>query len=257
MLRRLLSIAAVLLASISTEAAEPQPPFSCEVIRPISKVDSLRSTMAALALAGKRRAVGVPSTPIEIDVMEVYGPQLLHEAGSAETAVALVQYQIDTTNLALSDSGLANIRLRLRHVRFSQKYDRFPPDNPIGPEIEQDRQYYGADLLGFAVGQTPYGIGAAACRPLAYGLDCGVHWVQSVNFTVFPLAYVHEVGHNLGADHDAPNTMPRDVDPHPFARAHCEPGQWRTLMSYGNPCSRTRCCCSRTRNACSEAFRRA
>lgn len=235
MLRRLLPVMAVLLVSGMAEG-QPETPFGCEVIRPVSEVDMLRSTIAALSHGGRRRAVRVPSGPIEIDVMEVYGPQLLHDAGSAEAAMALVQHQVDTTNLALSDSGLGHIRLRLRHTRFSRNYDRFPMGHP-GPEIVQDREYYGADLLGFAVGEMPLGFGAAACRPPAYGPSCGLHWVQSINFTTYPLAYVHEVGHNLGADHDAPNAMPRDVDPHPFARAHCVPGQWRTLMSYGSPCS--------------------
>jgi hypothetical protein len=233
-LRRGLSLVAVLLVS-ATIAAQPEVPLGCEVIRPVSKVDMLRNTISALSTGARRRAVRVPSGLIEIDVMEVYGPQFLHEAGSAEVAKALVQHQIDRTNLALSDSGLGDVRLRLRHVRFSQNYDRFPMGHP-GPEIVQDREHYGADLLGFVVGEMPFGFGGAACRPPAYGPGCGLHWVQSINLIEYPLAYVHEIGHNLGADHDAPNALPRDIDPHPFARAHCVPGQWRTLMSYGDPC---------------------
>jgi hypothetical protein len=235
MLRQLLSIVAVLLVSLTIQAESPAP-FGCEVIRPVAEADMLRSTMAALSHGAKRRSVGVGVTPIEIDVLEVYGPELLRGAGNAEAARTLLQFQVDTTNRALSDSGLGNIRLRLRHVRFSQDYDRFPGNN-AGPEIEQDRQYYGADLLGFAVGETPSGIIGAACRPPAYGPGCGVHWLHQANFAQFPFAFVHEIGHNLGADHDAPNAMPRDVDPHPFARAHCVPGQWRTVMSYGSPCN--------------------
>ncbi|MGZ7078091.1 MAG: M12 family metallo-peptidase [Thermoanaerobaculia bacterium] len=195
----------------------------------------MRGTIAALSQGSRRRAVGVSDGPIQIDVMEVYGPTFLHQIGSAEKAAIVIQHQIATTNQALQNSGLGKISLNLRHARFSRDYDSFPAPNPAA-DIVQDRAYFGADLLGFGVGSTPIGIAAAACRPPAYGPDCGVHWVQTQNYLQHPDAYAHEVGHNLGGDHDAPNTMPREVDPHPYARAHCEPGQWRTIMSYGNPC---------------------
>lgn len=235
MVRQLVSLVAVLFASVAIEAQTPAP-IGCEVIRPVAEADLLRSTMAALSHGGKRRSVGAVLNPIEIDVLEVYGPELLRGAGSAEAAKRIVQYQIDAANQALSDSGLGNVRLRLRHVRFSPHYDRFPAD-ATGPEINQDRQYFGADLLGFAVGEMPIGFAGAACRPRAYGPNCSTHWVHQGNFRQNPLPFVHELGHNLGADHDAPNAMPREFDPHPFARAYCVPGQWRTLMSYGSPCN--------------------
>ena len=234
---RLLPFLIGFLFAVPLQAA-PETPFACEVIRPTSQADTLQITMSALTEGARRRAVVGNPSPIQIDVMEVYGPVMLHNAGSAETAAAVLQHAVDTSNQALKDSGLGYITLRLRHVRFSQNYDTFPGPAP-GQEIKDDRQYYGADLIGFAVGTTPLGIGAAGCRPPTYGPDCGDHWVQSVNFFQYPLAYVHEVGHNLGADHDAPNAPPRNTDSHPFARAHCAPGQWRTLMSYGNPCFAT------------------
>jgi hypothetical protein len=232
MFRHLLLALAVLAVFKPLEAVA-QAPFACEVTRPVAEEDTLRRTMSALLNSTRRRAVG--PGPVEIDVMEVYGPQLLHEAGDAETARVLIQHQVDSTNVALRDSGLANITLRLRHARFSTKYDSFQTAT-AGPEIDQDQRYYGADLLGFMVGTTPLGITAAACRPPSYGPFCGRHWVQASNLLQSPVPYVHELGHNLGADHDAPNAMARDVDPHPYARAHCVPGQWRTVMSYGSPC---------------------
>jgi hypothetical protein len=206
--------------------------FSCHVER--ATKDMPHSVIASLSNTAKRRAIG--AQPIPIDLMEVYGPWHLRQAGSVEAAETLVQHQVDATNTALHDSGLGTIRLRLRHIRFSQKHDRFPPEVDPAVAFEADRRYFGADLLGLAVGETPIGIAGLACRPPAYGPGCGVHWVHFSNFTVSPVAFVHEVGHNLGADHDAPNAMPREVDPHPFARAHCVPGLWRTVMSYGNPC---------------------
>lgn len=229
---RKLFVAFALMLTLPPAGVLAQTPFGCDVIRPVSEDDTLRRTMSALLSSTRRRAVG--PGPIEIDVMEVYGPQLLRDAGDAETARAFIQHHVDAVNTAFADSGLANIRLRLRHALFSQHHDRFRTSS--GPEVEQDRQYYGADLLGFIVGEMPLGFGAAACRPPSYTPFCGVHWVQAVNLTEFPIPYIHEVGHNLGADHDAPNAMARDVDPHPYARAHCVPGQWRTLMSYGNQC---------------------
>ena len=234
MTRPLLPLVIALLTSVTLQAA-PETPFGCEVIRPVSQVDSLRNTMAALSAGSRHRAVGGGDGTVQIDVMEVYGPTFLHQAGSAEKAAIVVQHLIDTTNEALRNSGLGYIHLDLRHTRFSRDYDAFPGPNPAA-DIQQDRSYYGADLLGFGVGSTPIGIAAAACRPPAYGPGCGVHWVHTGNYFEHPEAYAHEVGHNLGGDHDAPNAMPREVDPHPFARAHCEPGKWRTIMSYGSPC---------------------
>lgn len=235
MTRPLLPLVIALLTAVTLQAA-PETPFGCEVIRPTSQVDSLRNTMAALAAGSRHRAVGGGDGTTQIDVMEIYGPTFLHQVGSADKAAIVIQHVVDTTNEALRNSGLGYIHLNLRHTRFSRDYDAFPTANPAA-DIQQDRAYFGADLIGFGVGSTPIGIAAAACRPPAYGPDCGVHWVQTGNYLQHPDAYAHEVGHNLGGDHDAPNTMAREVDPHPFARAHCEPGQWRTIMSYGNPCT--------------------
>ena len=152
----------------------------------------------------------------------------------------MIQNAVDVTNTALHDSGDPGIQLRLVRTEFSARYPNQVVDDTSAFEYDGDmlaeRQAFGADLVGFFVGRITGAVGLGYRPTYFTDPSLGFHWVAGSFFdTAFTFA--HEVGHNLGGDHEPPEAEPSSSDPFPFARAYTLPKVWRSILAQGTTCS--------------------
>ena len=170
-----------------------------------------------------------------IDIMVVYTPKARREAGNID---ALIQLAIDNTNRIWGNTDIRS-RLRLVHkyeTNYAEGTDmgvilRHLTD--IGDdrmeEVHELRDRYRADLVSLIIGDNPN--------------SCGRAWIASKatrGFSVVPqdceagnYSFAHEVGHNMGAEHDPDHSGPDSA--FPFGHGLCNTdSNWRTVMSYSS-----------------------
>jgi len=181
----------------------------------------------------------------EIDVLVVYTDEAAASGGGASGVEATVALAIEEANRSFTDSGVA-ARLRLLDARATS-YDEsdfdfhqtllrlaLPGDGHLD-DAPTWRDELGADHVVLIVDHAgPYaGIGyqmtdtnAAVFAPSAYS-------VVSRDYATGHYTFVHEIGHNLGANHDPANAT--DGYRHD-ARGHQNPSaEYRTVMAYSCP----------------------
>ena len=147
----------------------------------------------------------VATTPV-IDILALYTPKAALEAGGdtqAETQIASAE---PLANLALTNSAI-NARFRIVRIEKATGYtgsddntglDAFR-DGTAGVDARGLRDKYGADIVVlFTSGGS--GVGYTPVLPDASTADSGF---SLMNITYIPNSTMtHEIGHNMGADHD-------------------------------------------------------
>jgi peptidyl-Asp metalloendopeptidase len=187
-------------------------------------------------------AVASPAAVSTVDIFVYYTSALRTQVGSAEVQNRIAQY-VSQSNLAYQRSGIAG---QLRLVGFAEL--AVPdPDNPVSQlnafssnaTVLSQRDTSQADLVALLVSRFSTDTTTTA--------TCGVGWIgpwENAAFTVTasrPLCsytFVHEVGHNLGAQHapedySAENPPPGGANYPAYARGYKAPnGAFRTVMAY-------------------------
>lgn len=155
-----------------------------------------------------------------IDVMVVYTPQALADAGSFAAIDNRIHRAIAETNFLLAQSGV-NAGVRLVHedeVNYTESgtlaTDLGRLQNPADgymDNVQALRARYGADLVSLWVGSGDEGGRAFQPDDLATSRpDYGFNIVQEP-YAVDNFVFAHETGHNLGAGHDRSDTTPRNI----------------------------------------------
>ena len=166
-------------------------------------------------------------TPI-IDVMVVYTPRASILTGGSDAMEALINLAIDESNDAYTHSG-ANLQIRLVHhqqVAYTEGMgEQFTPalyaiTNPYDNKMDnvhELRDIYGADAVVLLINDTSY---------------CGLgwSWQQGDNFAMNAFSvtstacatgyysFAHELGHNMGLQHDFENAdVAREAARYPYA----------------------------------------
>ncbi|WP_426516226.1 cell wall-binding repeat-containing protein [Diaminobutyricibacter sp. McL0618] len=178
-----------------------------------------------------RGRAGAPLTTV--DVLVGYASAL------GGTAKAAITQRITETNTALATSGV-NIRLNLMAVTpvaYTQAPTGLSKDIEnlrIGSEglavLHNQRDAIGADLVAMIVPRTNGACGWGYLPPDGLSVtafDC---------LSGYSLA--HEIGHNLGSDHDYANSSMLDR-PYAFSYGHQVAGIARDIMAY--PCANADC----------------
>ena len=202
----------------------------------------------------------------EIDVFVIWTSSAKEMFGGTGSVQASIDLAVVETNDAYAASGAAQ---RIRLVGTVQAdYDE-PGDIEIHlrrlvnrsdghlDEIHDLRDSYAADLVHLALGSGCTSFGSIG---LAYVMDDPSPSFESSAFSasVFcdlnlsgtglsSLAFAHELGHNMGLQHDR-YTGPRALNkPYPYSHGYvnqkafedgaAERARWRTIMSYNNQCA--------------------
>lgn len=183
----------------------------------------------------------MPQCPSSIDVLIVYTAQARTSAGGETALRALANACIASTNLAYDNSGIAT---RARAVRIAEvSYDesnvlntdllrlRIPGDGYLD-EVHALRNSAGADAVCLLVASSgTCGIAYVMSTPAA-SFESLAFSVVSTSCAVGNLSFAHELGHNLGCEH---NQGQGSNGAFPFAYGHRFTGlsgtQWRTVMS--------------------------
>jgi hypothetical protein len=173
------------------------------------------------------------------DVLICYTPQARIDAGGTAAMEATLVGAIEQANSAHRDSG-APVEFRLVHMaetnytevgtgtdlsRFRNTSDGFMD------EVHALRNDYGADLMHLVIAQSSAfcGIGYLMGN-VSTGFNTSAFGV-TVRTCIPNRTLTHEIGHNMGCHHDAPNAG--GTPAFPYSYGYRTPNdQYRTIMAY-------------------------
>ena len=187
--------------------------------------------------AAKRRELA--ARKITIDVMLLYTPKVASKYLDIETD--LIALSIEQANDSFAGSGLGNIKLNLVHDQqvkyeegkgqhFAHLYQMADGKGPFA-EVHRLRNEKRADVVVLIVDDAS-GCGlstrVAAEAEEAYAV---------VHHTCAALTYsiAHEIGHIIGARHDA--GLDPSSSPFPYGHGYVNGTKWRDIMSYRESCN--------------------
>lgn len=228
---------------------EPRKPVPASVEPPSKAKRGLEPVdIAAMeAQFGRRprlapRAVTYPAGVPIVDVMVVYTANARLAVGGTANMLAMINLGVDETNQAYINSGI-NMRIRLvytyetSYVETSMNADLDAISNPSDgkmDEVHTIRDWIGADLVSLWTTQSEYcGLGWMATSATD---DFSAWAFSTVSYSCATgyFSFGHEMGHNLGANHDRKNSDGQGV--FPYAYGYQDPaGKFRTIMAYNCP----------------------
>ncbi|GEM_PF-1768394 len=180
-----------------------------------------------------------------IDVLVVYTPAARNAAGGTASIQALAVSAIEATNQSYLNSGVqTTVRLaHLAEVDYSES-GSFGTDlsnlrTGVVPDALELREIFDADLVAMLSNST----GACGIGYLMQDLDPGF---ESLGFSVTRyscavgnLSFAHELGHNMGCQHDVGNAGSNPLFPYSFGwRWTTNGGQLRRSVMAYSPGSR-------------------
>ncbi len=193
-----------------------------------------------------------------IDIMVVYTPGARQAAGGTAGVELEIDANIAISNVSFANSGMSP-RLRLVHTA---EVDYVEADSPVTDlyriSLKDDgfmdhvhalRDTVHADLVVLLVNSrdgNPRGVAWLLPSLDASWADATGFSVSAVEYSVPFLVVPHEIGHNMGADHDW------YADDDPFDQVHTYghgqvglEGGWATIMAYRGLCARHGVPCDR------------
>mgnify|MGYP002082845007 CR=1 FL=1 len=170
-----------------------------------------------------------------IDVLLLYTTPVKTSLGGEAQAQTFAQSAIDSANTAYLNS---KIRLRLRLVRAQET--TFAETGSLSTELSGFRaaaetttlrNQYNADLVAMISNSADNcGIGYLGNSG---GNTSAAFTVTSRTCVVGNLSFAHELGHNMGSQHNPENGSGAAF---PYSYGHYVNGNFRTVMSYVDPC---------------------
>jgi hypothetical protein len=208
--------------------------FHCEAVEPETES---RVHVLVVNPTMRHRAVHLPNDNYTIDLAEFYTPLAMAGAGGQAQMEALIQAAVAMLNESVRRSGIQNLTFRLVYtgtIQFDERDPKLTSYQDVlnfitgSTEASASRSRVGADLVGLWID----GGGGIAWAPRYYGAfrpSNGFH-VIGRTLGLYVAGFEHEVGHNLGLQHDPPMVSASGSDDFPFARGVCT-AQFITVMS--------------------------
>ncbi len=172
-----------------------------------------------------------------LDVLVVYTTATKNFLGGDAQAQTFAQQAIDSTNTTYLNSRVRQ-RLRLVHAQEYEFTETGNSSSDLGTlranaTVQGWRNERSADLVAM-IGEVSdvcgiaYLIGGATQGGSAYS-------ITARSCAVGNLTFAHELGHNMGSNHNPENSG--STPAFPFSYGHWINGQFRTVMSYTNQCT--------------------
>lgn len=174
-----------------------------------------------------------------MDIMVAYTPEARVSAGSESAILATIDLAVLETNQAYANSGI-DYRLQLVKTHevnyaevssFTEMLGRLKnPNDGNMDEIHGLRDMYGADLVTLIVGGSQYcGLGYLMTNP-GPGFESWAFSVVARGCATGFYSFAHELGHNLGCQHDRDHAGSGAYD---WSYGHrASDSSWRTIMAY-------------------------
>jgi hypothetical protein len=179
--------------------------------------------------------VGVDSGD-RIDVLVVYTTATKNVLGGDAQAQAHAQAAIDATNTAYRNSKIRQ-RVRLVHSQeFVYTESTGSADLSAlrnNPTIQALRNTHQADLVA-EISEVTGVCGIGYLMGGAAGNQNNGFTVTARSCAVGNLSFAHELGHNMGSQHNPENGS---GPTYPYGFGHYINGSYRTVMSYVDPCA--------------------
>ena len=174
-----------------------------------------------------------------VTVLVVYSAEARAEAGGTAQIEARIANAMDGANTALANSRVSS-RYQLVHAAELPLANTFEPDLEdlrADSRVTSLRDAWRADLVAAIYGgNLRYcGLGYLMNRPGGGFAPWAYSWsvLNCLAFYVLP----HEMGHNLGLDHDPANGSPPSEASFPWSFGHFVDGSYSTVMSYSSACT--------------------
>ncbi|MFV0544320.1 MAG: M12 family metallo-peptidase [Marinicella pacifica] len=177
-----------------------------------------------------------------VDVIVVYTPEARVGAGGHNAIKATAQAAVDAMNSSLVNSLVDTeiVLLYAGEVNYNDSGDSSADLNWLrySAEVETLKNLYGADMTALLVeSMGGCGRGYVMRNPGAGFRDWAVQ-VTRRSCAVGNLSFAHEFGHNMGLEHNPENSSATSTTAsYAWSFGHYHSGQYRTVMSYSNPCT--------------------
>lgn len=173
---------------------------------------------------------------VTLDVLVLYSATAAADEG-AGALEARIQHAVDLGNTVLANSQIPG-RLRLVHTEQAPFAEAGTAATDLlnlasSAGVSDLRTQHQADLVGLVVENSDAGGIARVLREVGANGDR-----SQAFFTVRRqrlgghLTFIHEIGHNLGAEHDPANAVCPDEASRPYSFGHFVDGEFRTVMAY-------------------------
>ncbi len=178
-----------------------------------------------------------------VEVMVLYTPQARSEAGGTAQVEAVAQNAVDITNLAYANSQIT-VRMYLVHTEEATRNDSGNISADLSwlsgnADVATLRNTHAADMVSLLVsnGGNACGVGYVQRSP-GSGFASSAFQVTALSCAVGNLSFAHEFGHNMGCEHNPEDSSAWPANgSYPWSYGHWYSGNYRTVMSYANPCS--------------------
>lgn len=186
---------------------------------------------------GRNPEAGVDSGD-RIDVLVVYTTATKNNLGGDAQAQTHAQQAIDATNTAYINSKI-NQRVRMVHTQEFVYTETASGQTDLSnlranASIGTLRDTHNADLVAM-IGEIQGACGVGYLMGGAVGGNSNnAFTVTARSCAVGNLSFAHELGHNMGSQHNPENGS---GPTYPYGFGHYVNGSYRTVMSYVDPCT--------------------
>lgn len=171
-----------------------------------------------------------------VDVMVVYTPASKNILGGDSQAQAFAQSSVDITNTTYINSKIVQ-RVRLahsqEHVYTEGTFSTDLSNLRNNANIQALRTTHQADLVAL-VSESTGACGIGYLMGASTGNQNNAFTVTARSCAVGNLSFPHELGHNMGSQH---NPESGSGGTFPYSYGHWINGNYRTVMSYVDPCT--------------------